>query len=305
MKILVTGGTSMVGKHLKKYLPDAIYLSSKDCNLKNQREARDLLFQVRPDKVVHLAAKVGGIMDNILNPVDFFEDNVMMNTNILKYSYQSRVKQFIGILSTCIYPDKVDENLYPMKEEVLHLGAPTPTNFAYGYAKRCLAVQIEAYNKQYNTNYNYLIPCNLYSELDHFEGNKAHFLSSLINKIFLAKQNNQKSITLMGSGLPLRQFMYAEDLAKVIYLFISKDIKESCNVCTNEIKSIKEIAEIALRACEADHLEIVWDENKPDGQYRKDASSEKLLNILKDFNFTSLEKGIKSTYNQYVESKRV
>jgi GDP-L-fucose synthase len=305
MKILITGGTSMVGKHLKKYLPNAIYLSSKDCDLFDSKKTRELILDTKPNKVVHLAAKVGGIMDNISNPVGFFEDNIFMNTNVLKYSYEAKVDQFIGILSTCIYPDQVSDNLYPMKEDLLHLGPPTPTNFSYGYAKRCLAVQIDAYNKQFNTSYNYLTPCNLYSEHDHFEGNKAHFLSSLIHKIYQAKINNTKEINLMGSGSPLRQFMYADDLARVIHLFIENNIIENCNVCTDEVKTIKEIAEIALKSCDASDINLVWDTTKPDGQYRKDASSDKLLNIFKDFKFTFLENGIKNTYNQYVEAKRV
>ena len=305
MKILVTGGSSMVGKHLKKYLPDAVYLCSKDCNLLDSKKTREFILDTKPNKVVHLAAKVGGIMDNISNPVGFFEDNIFINTNVLKYSYEAKVDKFIGILSTCVYPDQVPNNLYPMKEDLLHLGPPTPTNFSYGYAKRCLAVQIDSYNKQFNTHYNYLIPCNLYSEYDHFEGNKAHFLSSLINKIYQAKINNTKEINLMGSGSPLRQFMHADDLARVIHLFIENNIIENCNVCTDEVKSIKEIAEIALKACNASHIDLVWDATKPDGQYRKDASSDKLLNIFKDFKFTFLENGIKNTYNQYVETKRV
>jgi len=304
MKILITGGSSMVGKHLIKYLPNGIFISSKDCNLKNPKEVLELMHDIRPQKVIHLAAKVGGIMDNIKNPVQFFEENIMINTNVLKYAHEVSVNQFIGILSTCIYPDKVDDNEYPMIESLLHKGPPTETNFAYGYAKRCMAVQIEAYNKQYNKNYTYLTPCNLYSEYDHFEGDKAHFLSSLLNKIYNAKNNNT-NIQLMGTGKPLRQFMYADDLAKVIFNFVENNINESCNVCTDEVKSIKEIAEIALRACNANNISIQWDILKPDGQYRKDASSAKLISILNGFKFTPLYEGIKRTYEKHVESKRI
>lgn len=304
MKILITGGSSMVGKHLIKYLPNGVFISSKDCDLTNPKEVEKLMFDIKPTKVVHLAAKVGGILDNIKNPVQFFEENIMINTNVLKYANKINVDQFIGILSTCIYPDKVEDNEYPMKEHLLHKGPPTETNFAYGYAKRCMAVQIEAYNKQYSKKYTYLTPCNLYSEYDHFEGDKAHFLSSLLNKIYHAKINNI-NIQLMGTGKPLRQFMYADDLAKVIFNFIENNIKESCNVCTDEIKSIKEIAEIALKACNSNNISIEWDVSKPDGQYRKDASSEKLIKILNGFKFTSLQEGIKKTYEKYVESKRV
>lgn len=305
MKILITGGSSMVGKHLKKYLPNAIYATSKDCDLLDPKKTREFILDLKPNKVIHLAAKVGGIMDNIKNPVQFFEENILINTNVLKYSHEAKVNQFIGILSTCIYPDKVQNEQYPMKENLLHLGPPTTTNFSYGYSKRCLAVQIEAYNRQYDKNYCYLIPCNLYSEYDHFEGDKAHFLSSLINKIYYAQTKALRKINLMGTGKPLRQFMYAEDLAKVIYIFIENNINESCNVCADETKSIEDITHIALKACNASNINVEWDISKPDGQYRKDASSEKLMNLVKDFKFTSLLEGIERTYNKYVESKRI
>ena len=298
MKILVTGGSSMVGKHLKKYLPNAIYISSKDCDLKNQASVRELLFQVRPDKVIHLAAKVGGILDNIQDPVGFFEDNILINTNLLRYSYQSRVDHFIGILSTCIYPDKVEEHLYPMNENLLHLGPPTETNFAYGYAKRCLAVQIDAYNKQYQTKYNYIIPCNLYSEHDHFEGNKAHFLSSLINKIYLAKRNNHKNIQLMGSGTPLRQFMYAGDLAKIIRYMLNNNISESfCVAPDNHNHTIDYMARTILDILGKSKMKIEYDSSKPDGQYRKDVSNELMKKFIPSFEFSTFQKTIPRIYN--------
>jgi GDP-L-fucose synthase len=236
-------------------------------------------------------------MDNIKNPVNFFEENILINTNVLKTTHENRINKFIAILSTCIYPDKLSDSEYPITEDKLHNGPPTATNFAYGYAKRCLAVQIDAYNKQYNTTYSYLTPCNLYSEYDHFEGNKAHFLSSLINKIITAKKTNQKSIDLFGSGNPLRQFMYAEDLAQAIKLTINEDNSFNYNIATSENKSILEIAQIALKACDAEHLKIKWDKTKPDGQFRKDASSEKFLTNYPNFKFTSLFEGIQKTYN--------
>ncbi len=296
MKILVTGGSSMVGKHLKMFLPDAIYLSSKDCDLKNFDQTYELFKFHKPDTVIHLAAKVGGILDNINNPVDFFEENIYINTNVLKCCHLLNIKKVIAILSTCIYPDKLEEKDYPIREELLHLGPPTKTNFSYGYAKRCLAVQIDAYNQQYKTQYSSIIPCNLYSEYDHFEGDKAHFLSSLIHKINEAKKSNKDFIQLYGSGKPLRQFMYAEDLAKSILFVLDKNEPFTYNVCTGENLSISDIANIALQACEASHLKIQWDANKPDGQFRKDASSDKFLNDYPNFQFTKLEDGIKKTF---------
>ena len=308
MKILVTGGSSMVGKHLKCFLPNAIYLSSADCDLRNFDETYEVFKTHKPDAIIHLAAKVGGILDNINDPVGFFDDNIYMNTNVIKCAHALGIKKVISVLSTCIYPDVLSDDNYPIKEEYLHLGPPTKTNFAYGYAKRCMAVQMDAYNQQFGTDYSCLIPCNLYSEHDHFEGNKAHFVSSLIKKIFTAKKNNQEHIELFGSGNPLRQFMYAEDLAKAIALTLENGERFNYNVCTPENLSIKQIAEIALVACDASHLKIIWDKTKPDGQFRKDASSEKFLTDYPEFKFTPLSEGIKKTFlkkfNETLETQR-
>jgi len=297
--ILVTGGTSMVGKHLKSYLPNAHYLNSNECDLRDLQSVDSLFKKNNYDTVIHLAAKVGGIMDNINNPVQFFEDNIYINTNTLKIAYKYGVTRFLGVLSTCIYPDRLEDKNYPLSELQMHNGAPTATNFSYGYAKRCLGVQIDTYNKQYNTKYNYFIPCNLYSEHDHFVGDKSHYVSSLIHKIALAKKQNKDFITLFGSGKPLRQFMYAEDFAQAIYLSIKNDIIRNLNIVPNELYSIEEIAKIALEVCNANNLKIMWDHTKPDGQFRKDVSAVNFNTLFPEFKYTTLKEGIQLTYNTH------
>lgn len=296
-KILVTGGSGLVGNYLEKYLPDAIYLSSKDYDLTTESGVRHMYLKHKPDIVIHLAAKVGGIMDNINKPAEYYTQNVMMNTLLVDYAKKLNVKRFLGVLSTCIFPDVMDT--YPMKEEDLHLGPPTMTNFSYGYAKRSMAVQIDAYNKQYGTQYQYLTPCNLYGVGDKDHEANSHFITALVKKIFDAKQNNEDSITLYGDGTPLRQFMFAEDFAKVIYEVITNNIYDSFNVAGEENLSIKQMAEIALESCDAQHLHINWDLDKPNGQHRKDVSIEKLKSLLPDFSPLKLSEGIKMVYNSY------
>lgn len=292
MNILVTGGTSTVGKHLKEILPDAVYISSKDCDLTDIKMVRWLISSYIPDIVVHLAARVGGIQDNIAKPAEYFDDNILMNTNILKVSHEYKVKRFIGILSTCIYPDKVDS--YPMKEEVMFDGPPTPTNFSYGYAKRALAVQIEAYNKQYGTKYNYITPCNLYSEYDNFDNDKKmHFITALLKKI----KTSNGELNLLGTGKPLRQFMYAGDLAKVIKLTIENDVTESFNIAYPENQSINDLAEKALGSLDKNYY-IKYNNPELDGQYRKDVDTTKMLSLFPEFEFTSYEEGIKKVYDK-------
>jgi GDP-L-fucose synthase len=298
MKIVVTGGSGMVGRSLQKILPEATYLSSKDYDLTSREGIEYMLIKEDPQTVIHLAAKVGGIIDNIKKPADYFDDNVLMNTLLVRYCYRNGVKRFIGILSTCIYPDVVDT--YPLKENDLHSGPPTITNFSYGYAKRSLAVQIDAYNKQYGTNYQYLIPCNLYGEYDKY-GDNSHFIAALIKKIHYAKIAREKKITLFGSGKPLRQFMHSDDLANIIKSCIDLEIYDNMNISIEENLSINEMALIALKAMEAEDIEIEYDSSKPDGQFRKDVSIELLKTKFPDYQTVDLYSGIRKTYSYLLD----
>lgn len=303
-KILVTGGSGMVGKSLQKIMPNAIYVSSKDYDLTWGGGIQAMIGQIQPDAIVHLAAKVGGITDNINKPAEYFTDNVLMNTMLMEIAHRHDVKRFIGILSTCIYPDyPMIENFFPMKESQLHDGPPTQTNFSYGYAKRCLAVQTEAYNKQYGTKYQYLVPCNLYGEHDKF-GNNSHFIAALIKKIYIAKKNGDDKIVLFGDGTPMRQFMHSDDLAYVIKNCLENDIYDHMNVATTENLSIRQMAEIALEACNAMHLTIQFDSSYPNGQMRKDVSIELLQSKISDFKPLGLYDGIKQVY-KFIETEKI
>jgi len=299
-KTLITGGSGLVGKYLKPLFPHSYFMSSNDYDLTDEREVYDMFKCYKPQNVIHLAAKVGGILDNVNKQADYFDDNVLMNTLVLKEAYQSGVKRFIGILSTCAYPDfnlPLDSILFPLTEDKLHSGPPAKTNFSYGYAKRMLAVQIDAYNQQYGTKYNYLIPCNLYGTGDK-EGENSHFLTALINLVYQAKVYNYKSINLFGDGSPLRQFIHASDLAKVIKNVIDYDITESFNVA-DTVYSINQMVQLVLKVTDMTHLKINYN-GELNGQYRKDADNSKLKTLLPDFNFLSLEDGIKMTWNDKI-----
>ena len=295
--ILVTGGTSTIGKHLKEFFPDAKYISSSDFDLTRQTAVEDMFKYIKPTIVVHLAATVGGIQDNINYPDRYLEENVLMNTFVTRQAVKSGVKKFIGILSTCIYPDKLSDEQYPMTEDMLHIGPPTPTNFGYGYSKRLLGVQIDTYRKQYkDLQYSYITPCNLYSEYDNFHNDgKAHFVTALLQKIKTAVDSGSTELNLFGTGNPLRQFIHSRDVAKVINRCITSDLYENFNIADSECLSIKELAEAALRALDI-NLELKFDISKPDGQYRKDVCNKKLLNHFPDFEFTSFEDGIRLVY---------
>ncbi|MEI6297052.1 MAG: NAD-dependent epimerase/dehydratase family protein, partial [bacterium] len=153
MKTIITGGTGLVGQYLQKRL-DGIYLGSKDFDLTKEQEVVNMYTNYKPDIVIHLAAKVGGIIDNIENPFQYLEENVLMNTFLVKYARVFKVKKFIGALSSCIYPDVSDH--YPLTESDLHLNLPNENNFGYGYSKRLLGVHIDVARKQ-GLDYSYII----------------------------------------------------------------------------------------------------------------------------------------------------
>ncbi len=297
-KILVTGGSGLTGTSLKKILPDAFYVSSKDYDLTNELDVIKMFNDIKPKIVIHLAARVGGILDNMERPADYFTENILMNSLIVKYSYLNKVNRLIGMLSSCIFPDTMDK--YPMTESDLHLGSPPTSNFSYAYSKRSFGVQIDAFNTQYKTKYNYLIPCNLYGVNDKDGEKNSHFVTSLVKKIYEANKNGDDHIVLYGDGTPIRQFMYVDDLSYVIKEILDKNIYENMNVGTDEILTISEIAEIGLKACDSTHLKIIYDNTKPNGQFRKDISSKKLKSLLPNFNPISLESGIKKMYKNYL-----
>jgi GDP-L-fucose synthase len=294
MSILVTGGTGLVGKYLQQYIKDGIYLGSRDYDLTKEDQVIAMYEKYRPSVVIHLAAKVGGIMDNIAYPFEYYEDNLLMNTFMVKYARLFKVDKFVGALSSCIYPDVVKR--YPLTEQDLHKDLPNANNFGYGYAKRVLGCHIDIAKKQ-GLNYSYIIPSNLYGEFEHGDVSRKHFVGALLEKIHVAKQQGSDSITLFGDGTPLRQFTFAKDVAEILDLIIKDDIQENLNVSTPSNFSIDFMAREALEATDSQDIRIIYDTSKPNGQMRKDIDTAKFKNIFSNYEFTPYIKGIKQTYN--------
>lgn len=301
MQILVTGSTGMLGKALQRIMPDAKYVSSADYDLTNQEDVNKMFRYVRPCVVIHLAALVSGIQDNIKRPADHFEDNILMNSFMVQTAHKFKTPHFIGMLSTCIYPDSL--LVYPLTESDIHYGPPTETNFSYAYAKRCMAVQIDACNKQHGTNYSYMIPCNIIGKEDKFDEVRSHFMGALIRKIYEAKRDGKNHITLYGSGKALRQHVYADDVAKIIKYCVENELYRNMNIAPYEEYSIAELADIALRACGCDKMAIKYDRMKPDGQYRKTVSNHVLKSVIPHLEFTPLKTAIKEIFEHYSASQ--
>jgi len=298
MKVLVTGGSGFLGKRLKMREPTWQYVSSKDYDLINPIEVKQMFKEIRPDAVVHLAARVGGIKDNAENQALFYYQNVMMNTNIIHEAYLSGVPRVLSSLSTCAFPDKLDH--YPFSEEEFHKGSPTETNFSYGYSKRMLHVQSTAYRKQYGMNYSTFCPSNLYGPEDHFGSPSSHFVAALIHKF--ANLCDNEVIELWGTGMPLRQQLYVDDLCEIIPMLLERHNSDvPLIVAPNENLSIREMSQIITKIKEKESVLFTFN-GELDGQYRKDGDNSLFLDVVGGYDFTSFREGIQKTYEWYIEN---
>ena len=295
MTILVTGGSGFIGRRLKLKQPDWIYVSSADYNLLDPYDTSRMFKDIEPTAVVHLAARVGGIKDNNANQVEFFEHNVQMNINVVRSAYEAGVTRLLGAVSTCAFPDVVDE--YPFTEESIFNGPCAETNFAYGYSKRLLHALILSYRKQYGVDYSTFSPSNVYGPDDHFDSDKSHFIPSLISKVSRLKEGS--TLELWGTGKPLRQQLYVDDLCEIIPLLLDKHHgPEPLIVAPNENLSINEMATILISYLKIG-LNVVYN-NDLEGQYRKDGANNLLLETIGPYEFTSFKDGIVQTYNWYL-----
>jgi GDP-L-fucose synthase len=295
--VIVTGGSGFLGRRLKIYQPGWTYVSSKECDLTNSTQVKELFGDLKPDAIVHLAARVGGIKENIENQAAFYYENTMMNTNVLQLAYKSGVKRVLSSLSTCAYPDHLSD--YPFREEDFFKGPPSETNFSYGISKRGLHVQSCAYRKQYGLNYSTFSPSNLYGPDDHFGKEKSHFVAALVHKTAIATGGDD--IILWGSGLPLRQQLYVDDLCAALPQLLEKhNTGEPLIVAPSQNLSILQMARTLTKQVEK-NITISFN-GKMDGQFRKDGDNTRFLKLMGGYTFTSFEIGVKKTYDWYIEN---
>lgn len=303
--VLVTGGSGMMGNAIRlikdnyenyKY----VFMTREDCDLLDWEQTYNYFCKVKPDYVLHFAAYVGGLFKNMCYKLDMLEKNLSINSNVLKAAHKVKVKKLISCLSTCIFPDKTS---YPIDENMLHDGPPHNSNEGYAYAKRLLEIHSRAYREQYNDNFVCVIPTNIYGPYDNYNLNDAHVIPSLIHKCYISKEKDEPFV-VCGTGSPLRQFIYSEDLAHLfMWVLENYEEKESIILSVSEKDeiTIKDVAYL-IKEKMGHNKEIVFDTSKADGQYKKTADNTKLMKAIKDFKFTSIEEGISKTVDWFMEN---
>lgn len=297
MNILVTGGSGLVGAAVRRLALETDgnnwwhFVNSQDADLRDLQQTLALFERVRPTHVLHLAARVGGLYYNMRDNVGFFRDNMLMQDNVCQCCLKLGVQRMVSVLSTCIFPDGMR---LPLTEEDLHMGPPHKSNAGYAHAKRMMHVQCELYNEQYGCDFVSVIPTNAYGEGDNFHLQDAHVVPALIHRCFLAKQAGS-SFEVAGSGKPLRQFIYAADLACMLRWALLHYSENKAIILADEREhSIREVAEFVAEAMDFQG-DIVFDTSLGDGQMRKTVSTEKLKSHMPHHECVGLRKGIKKT----------
>lgn len=330
-KILVTGGSGLVGNAIKNTFSEKvwsktlihsentflekvwsknrpktgqtdnyefIYISSKDYNLEDMNDTIRMFEEIKPNYVIHLAANVGGLFKNMNHKIEMFENNIIINYNVLRCCHKYNIEKCISFLSTCIFPDDIK---YPIDETMLHLGPPHFSNDAYAYSKRMLEIHSKIYREQYGNNFMCIIPTNIYGKYDNFNLDNAHVIPALIHNCYLSKLKGEKFI-VKGSGKPLRQFIYSEDLADITLYILFNDIKiDNVIVSPKDEISINEVAHIIAKEFNYEHM-IEFDEKYSDGQYKKTANNDKLISLIDNYKFTDIKDGIKETIKWFIDN---
>jgi GDP-L-fucose synthase len=300
-KVYVAGHSGMVGSAVLRKLEQEGYTNivtrtSKELDLRNQQAVAKFLEQEKPDYVFLAAAKVGGIVANNIYRAEFIYDNLMIESNVIHYSYLNEVKKLLFLGSSCIYPKLAPQ---PLKEEYLLSGYLEQTNQPYAIAKIAGIELCESYRAQYGCNFISAMPTNLYGPNDNYDLEKSHVLPAMLRKFITAKHNNLPEVELWGTGSPRREFLHVDDLATAcLHLMKHYNEKGLVNIGTGEDVTIEELAEL-IKSITGYVGDIRWNTDKPDGTPRK------LMDISKIKRFgwkpsIDLSSGIKMVYEKLV-----
>ena len=292
-KLLATGANGLVGSHITSDVK-----IGREIDLTNPQITLQSFETNKPTHIIHCAGKVGGLGGNMNYKGEYFYDNIMINTNVIESARRVGVENLVCFLSTCVFPDNIE---YPLTEKKIHLGEPHSSNYPYAYAKRMADIQIRAYREQYGLNYKSVVPTNIYGPNDNFSLTHGHVVPMLIHKLFLAKET-KTDFTVWGSGKPLREFIYVKDVARLSE-WVLYNYNESEPIIlspSNEI-SIMDLVDLLVNYFNFKG-KVIFDDTKPDGQFRKPSDNSKLKSLLPDFKFTPIEEGLKETVEWFIEN---
>lgn len=302
-KIYVAGHRGLVGSAIVRNLEakgytNIIYRTHKELDLTNQADVQAFFKEEQPEYVILAAAKVGGIHANNTYPADFIYDNLMIQNNVIKAAHDYKVKKLLFLGSTCIYPKMAPQ---PIREEYLLTGALEETNEAYAVAKIAGLEMCKFFKRQYGDNFISCMPTNLYGPNDNFDLKSSHVLPALIRKFHEAKVNGSDTVEVWGTGTPLREFIYVDDMADAcVFLMESYDGEQHVNIGTGEEVSIRELAE-TVKEVVGFEGELVFNTDMPDGTPRKLTTVDKLHGLGWKHK-TSLNEGIKLAYTWFLEN---
>lgn len=300
-RVVVTGGAGFLGSFVVDKLKDRgcgeIFVPrSRDYNLVDNEAVKRLYKDTKPHVVIHLAAVVGGIGANQVNPGKFFYDNLMMGVQMMEQGRQTGIEKFVAIGTVCSYPKFAP---IPFREEDIWNGYPEETNAPYGLAKKALLVQSQAYRQQYDFNSIYLIPVNLYGPRDNFDPETSHVIPALIKKCVDAIQNKINEVVVWGTGKATREFLYVEDCAEAIILATERyAYPNPVNIGTGFEVSVRELLELIIKQTGFTGT-IIWDASRPDGQPKRCLDVKK---AEKEFGFKAkinFEEGLRRTIEWY------
>ena len=310
MKIIVTGGSGMVGRCIQDLTDlynkhEFTFINSTICNLTNREKTIQYFNKHNYDYIIHLAADVGGLYKNMENNISMFSNNIKINENVLEACHLNNIKRGIFVLSSCIYP--ANPSTFPMTESMIHESPPHPSNEGYAYAKRMLEVQTRKYNETYNYNYICVIPVNLYGPYDNFSLKNGHFIPSILHRFYKNKTidiGSNNTYKAYGTGQPLRQFLYAPDFACLITKILFEYTDNKPIICCNDNEyTIKEVVHTICNIMLIEHKKLEWDTTKSDGCMKKTVSNYKLKSIFPNYKFTPLTEGLKQTYDWFINNQ--